>query len=59
MPVNRIRRGLLKVLFALPASLTLAKVFTLGEFIVIDGWVLNRSDLESDDRLKDTTSVLL
>lgn len=46
--MNRIRRRLLKIfIILLPSSLTVPKIFAAQEYVVIDGWVMKRSDIES------------
>jgi hypothetical protein len=47
--MNRIRRRLLEVFSLCPLSLALSRIFVSTEYVVIDGWVMKRSDVETQD----------
>jgi hypothetical protein len=51
--MNRIRRQMLEMFFLLPCLLAvpgirgISGIRAAGEYVVIDGWVMKRSDVES------------
>lgn len=45
--IDEIRRRLLKLLLLWPMTLAASRVSVDGEYIVIDGWVMKRTDLDS------------
>jgi len=44
---NRIRRGLLQLFLVWPLPVAAARTPAAEEYVIIDGWVMRRSDLEA------------
>jgi hypothetical protein len=45
--MNRMRRRLLKLLLLWPFTLAASRVLVDEEFVIVDGWVMKRTDFES------------
>jgi hypothetical protein len=46
--MKRMRRRLLKIFVILPLSLLAPRLLADNEYIVIDGWVMKRSDIDPE-----------
>jgi hypothetical protein len=44
--MNRIRRQMLEMFFLLPCMLAAPGIRAAGEYVVVDGWIMKRSDIE-------------
>jgi len=45
--MNHLRRDLLKLFLVWPLPLAAARVQAAEEYVIVDGWVMKRTDLES------------
>ena len=46
--MKRTRRRLLKVFLLWPLSLAAPRIFAAQDYVVIDGWVMKRTELEPE-----------
>ncbi len=50
--MNRMRRRLMKMFVIVPSLLALPRMIPTPEYVVIDGWVMKRSDLELAESMR-------